>query len=62
MSTIKEAALASIKGLPNGCTAEDLMYQIHLISQVFDGLKDAREGKTISTEEILQRVKKWDRK
>ncbi len=59
MSNIKEAILKSIKRLPNECTAEDIMYEIHFISQVFEGLEDSQEGKTITTEEILQRVKKW---
>lgn len=59
MATIKDAVLKSIKRLPNECTAEDIMYEIHFISQVFEGLKDSQEGKTITTEEILQRVKKW---
>lgn len=59
MATIKDAVLKSIKRLPSECTAEDIMYEIHFISQVFEGLKDSQEGKTITTEEILQRVKKW---
>ena len=59
MATIKDAVLKSIKLLPSECTAEDIMYEIHFISQVFEGLKDSQEGRTITTEEILQRVKKW---
>lgn len=61
MSNIKEAVIESIKKLPNECTAEDIMYEIHFISQVFEGLKDAQEGKTMTTEKVLQRVKKWEK-
>ena len=57
MASIKEAVLASIKSLPNECSAEDIMYQVHVISQVLEGLRDAQDGKTISTSELLQRVR-----
>jgi hypothetical protein len=40
------------------CTVEDIMYEIDFIAQVMDGLRDADEGRTISTEELLVRVKK----
>jgi len=59
MATIKEAALEAIKNMSDESTADEIMYEIHFISQVFKGLKDAKEGKTLSTEELLQRVKKW---
>ena len=59
MTTIKKAVLESIKQLHEECTAEEMMYEIHFISQVFEGLKDAQEGKTLSTDEMLQKVKKW---
>ncbi len=29
------------------------------ITQVFKGLKDVKEGNTLSMDELLQRVKKW---
>jgi hypothetical protein len=61
MASIKEAVLETIKKLPDECTVDEIMYEIHLISQVFEGLKDAQSGKLISTEELLQRVKAWDK-
>ena len=59
MATIKEVALEAIRQMPNGSTADEIMYEIHFISQVFKGVKDADEGNTLSTEELLLRVKKW---
>lgn len=58
MESIKEAVLESIKH-PDDCTSEEIMYEINLISQVFEGVKDAENKKVITTEELLQRVKKW---
>jgi hypothetical protein len=59
MSALKEATIKAIQKLPDNCTPEDIFYEINFIAQVFDGLKDAEEGKLISTEELLKRVEQW---
>ncbi len=61
MASMKDAAIEAIKKMPDECTVEDIMYEIDFIAQVMDGLRDADEGRTISTEELLARVKKWGR-
>ena len=61
MASIKQVVLKSIKDMPEESTAEEIMYKINFISQVFEGLKEANEGKTISTEELLSRVQKWSK-
>ena len=35
------------------------MYEINFVAQVFDGLKDAKDGKLLTTEEFLVRVEQW---
>ncbi|MEW6572131.1 MAG: hypothetical protein AB1374_00625 [Bacillota bacterium] len=59
MNVIKQTAIEAIKRLPDGCSLEDIMYQIYFISQVFEGLKDAEEGRTVSSEELLSRIEQW---
>jgi len=59
MSSIKEASIETIRRLPDGCSAEDIMYEIDFIAQVLEGLKDAEEGRLLSTEELLKRVEQW---
>jgi len=59
INLLKETAIESIKRLPEGCTVEDIMYRIDLVAQVFEGLKDAEEGRLITTEELLERVDQW---
>ncbi len=61
MATIKEAALEIIKKMPDECTVEEIMYEINFISNVLDGLRDAENGRTISTKELLERVQRWGR-
>jgi hypothetical protein len=59
MDALKAATIERIKKLPDGVSVEDIMYEIDFIGQVLDGIKDADEGKTITTEELLVRVDKW---
>ena len=59
MDTIKEAAIEIIKRLPDGCSLEDIMYEINFVAQVLEGLKDAEAGRLLTTEELLKRVDQW---
>jgi predicted transcriptional regulator len=59
MDILKETAIETIKKMPDGCSLENIMYQINLVAQVLEGVKDAEEGRLISTEELLTRVEKW---
>ena len=59
MIAIKEATIETIRRLPDGCSVEDIMYEINFIAQVLDGLKDAEEGRLLTTEELLKRVEEW---
>ncbi len=61
MNLLKDTAIESIKRLPEGWTVEDIMYRIDLVTQVFEGLKDAEAGRLITTEEVLERVDQWAR-
>ncbi len=57
MDLIKYNAIEAIKKLPDGCSTEDIMYQICFVSQVLEGLKDAEEGRVLSTEVYWNRLK-----
>ncbi len=61
MNALKEAAIETIKKLPDNCTADDIMYEINFIAEVYDGIKDADEGKTISTDDLLKKVSEWSK-
>jgi urease accessory protein UreF len=54
-ATVKEAARWLVERLPDDATWEDLLYAIHVRQAVEAGLKDSREGRTVSLEEARQR-------
>ena len=41
MDWLKEATIEIIKRIPDRCSLDDRMYELHFISQVLDGLEDA---------------------
>lgn len=59
MNVLKQASIETIKRLPDECTIDDIMYEINFVAQVYEGLKDAEEGRLITTEELLKRVDQW---
>ena len=59
MNAIKETTIKSIQNLPDSCTVEDIMYEINFIAQIYEGLEDSKQGKVISTDELLKRVDTW---
>lgn len=53
--TLKEEVLKIIERLPDDATWEDLQYEIYVRQAVETGLKDSREGRTVSLEEARSR-------
>ena len=59
MNTLKEASIETIRKLPDSCSIDDIMYEINFVAQVLEGLKDAEDGRVITTEELMKRVDEW---
>ncbi len=55
-NTLKQASLETIRRLPDNCSVDDIMYEINFVAKVYEGLKDADEGKLITTEELLRKI------
>jgi hypothetical protein len=59
MPTLKDITIEVLKNLPPSATLEEIMYKINLAAQVVEGIKDADLGKTISTEDLLNKINSW---
>lgn len=57
--SLKEATIEVIKKLPDNASAEDIMEKVDFVNQVLEGLADSEAGRSITTEELLQRIEKW---
>lgn len=54
-STVKDEARRLIELLPDDATWEDVHYEIYVRQAVEAGLKDSRDGRTVSHEEARRR-------
>jgi predicted transcriptional regulator len=61
MPTLKDLSIEALKNLPPSASAEEIVYKIILAAQIMDGLKDAEEGRVISTVDLLYRVDSWNK-
>lgn len=59
MPTLKDLSLEVLRNIPATATLEEIMYKINLAAQVMEGIKDAEEGKVITTNELLKKIDTW---
>lgn len=52
---IKEEAGKLVRGLPEGATWDDLMYEIYVRQKIEEGIEAADEGRILSHEEVRRR-------
>ncbi|MFN0052682.1 MAG: hypothetical protein ACKV0T_10860 [Planctomycetales bacterium] len=59
MSTAKTDVRAILDRLPEDASLEDIQYQIYVRQKIERGLKDVREGRTVTHEEAQRQLEKW---
>jgi predicted transcriptional regulator len=57
--TLKDLTIEVLKNVSATASLEEIMYRINLAAQVMEGIKDADEGRVISTDELLKRIDSW---
>ena len=55
----KAEIMKSFDSLPDDSTVEDFIEHLAFILGVEQGLEDIRAGRTVSHEELLERIKSW---
>lgn len=59
MSTTKREISNLLNRLPDDCTLEDVQYHLYVLQKIERGLKDAKEGRVYTQEEVEQMMSKW---
>lgn len=59
MATLKDFTIEVLKNISPSASLEEIMYKINLAAQVMEGIKDAEQGNTISTDELVKRMDSW---
>ncbi len=52
--TAKRETIKFIESLPDNVSLEEIIYELYVREQNFKGLKDIKEGKTITHEEVMR--------
>jgi len=59
MQKVKQEVNKLLKSLPDDCTLEDIQYHLYVLQKIERGLKDSKEGRVYTQEEIENRMKRW---
>jgi len=59
MGVLKDEVETVLKHLPEGSTLEDMQYGLYVLEKIKRGLADADAGRTLTQEEVEQRLAKW---
>jgi predicted transcriptional regulator len=61
MSAAKERMADVIKNQPEDATYEEILRELAFEQMIASGLKDSREGRTISNDEMKRRLSAWQK-
>ncbi len=61
MSAVKERMADVIQSQPEDATYEEILRELAFEKMIASGLKDSREGKTISNDEMKRRLSAWQK-
>ena len=59
MTLIKDEIINFIKKLPDNYTMDEILAELYFKQQVEQGLKDVREGRTYTHNQVKDMVTKW---
>jgi len=59
MQSAKQDAINTIQQLPDNADTEEMIYRLYVLENIRRGQKDAAEGRTQTTEEVLKDIQSW---
>lgn len=59
MKTARDEVRDLLEGLPDDASLEDIQYHIYVRQKVQKGLGAAREGRTLTHDEVVRRMSRW---
>ncbi|MBC8113694.1 MAG: hypothetical protein H7062_04910 [Candidatus Saccharimonas sp.] len=59
MTTVKEDVRQILDSLPDDTTYEDVQYHLFVRQRIQRGLDEMNSGRTVTQQEVEQRMQKW---
>ena len=59
VTSAKQEAIDAIERLADDVPLDEIVYQLHVLSKIQQGVRDANDGRTLSAEELSRDVGTW---
>ncbi len=59
LGTAKDKVRRILEKVPDDATLEDIQYHIYVREKIERGLKDVKEGRVLTQDEVERRMRKW---
>lgn len=57
--TAKQEAMQAIQQLPDSVEMDEIVYRLYVLNKIHRGMKEADDGKGISSEELQREIEQW---
>jgi predicted transcriptional regulator len=58
-NSAKQEAIATIERLPDNVPLEEIIYRLHVLSKIHQGLGDLDHGRVVPSEELAAEIEQW---
>lgn len=55
----KQDAIDAIQRLPDSAPLDEIVYRLHVLSKVQQGIRDVDAGRAITSEELARQIEAW---
>jgi len=59
MAAVKQLVIELIKGLPDDCTLEDILYHLYVREKIESGIRAVQEGRTIPHKAVERKTREY---
>ena len=57
--TAKQQAIEAIEQLPDNVALDEIVYRLHVLNKVHQGLEDVGAGRVVSSEALAAEIEQW---
>ena len=58
-NSAKQEAIATIERLPDNVPLDEIIYRLHALSKIHQGLGDLDHGRVVPSEELAAEIEQW---
>ena len=58
-NSAKQEAIATIERLPDNVPLDEIIYRLHVLSKIHQGLGDLDDGRVVPSEELAAEIEQW---